>query len=158
MSQSHHRVFNFSAGPAMLPESVLEQAQNEMLDWKGSGMSVMEVSHRGADFIELAARSEATLRELLNISDDYYVLFLSGGATLQFASVPLNLTAPGATVDYVVTGSWGQKAVSEAERYCQVNLAADSSATKFTEIPDPASWRVTEDAAYLHYTPNEVGS
>ncbi|MGD8341315.1 MAG: aminotransferase class V-fold PLP-dependent enzyme, partial [Gammaproteobacteria bacterium] len=154
-SRSSHRVFNFSAGPAMLPEPVLEQAQSELLDWKGSGMSVMEVSHRGADFVELAAQSEATLRELLGVSDDYYVLFLAGGATLQFASVPLNLAPPGSTVDYVLTGSWGQKAVSEAARYAEVNIAADASAGHFTDIPDPASWRVSDSAAYLHYTPNE---
>jgi phosphoserine aminotransferase len=140
----------------MLPEPVLEQAQSELLDWKGSGMSVMEVSHRGADFVELAAQSEATLRELLGVSDDYYVLFLAGGATLQFASVPLNLAPPGSTVDYVLTGSWGQKAVSEAARYAEVNIAADASAGHFTDIPDPASWRVSDSAAYLHYTPNET--
>jgi len=151
-----HRVFNFSAGPAILPEPVLERARDEMLDWKGSGMSVMEVSHRGADFIELAARSEATLRELLGVSDDYYVLFLSGGATLQFCSVPLNLAPAGSTVDYVLTGSWGKKAASEAARYANVNIAADSSPTSYTEIPDPASWKVSDDAAYLHYTPNET--
>jgi phosphoserine aminotransferase len=156
MAGSSHRVFNFSAGPAVLPEPVLEQARAELLDWKGSGMSVMEVSHRGADFVELAARSEARLRELLGISDDYYVLFLAGGATLQFASVPLNLAAPGATVDYVLTGSWGQKAAAEAARYASVNIAADSAGTNYTEIPDPASWQVSDDAAYLHYTPNET--
>ncbi|HUF72838.1 MAG TPA: 3-phosphoserine/phosphohydroxythreonine transaminase [Gammaproteobacteria bacterium] len=156
MSASTHRVFNFSAGPAVLPEPVLERAQAELLDWQGSGMSVMEVSHRGKDFIELAAHSEATLRELLGISDDYHVLFLAGGATLQFASVPLNLAPPGAAVDYVLTGSWGRKAVSEAERYVDVNIAADSAPSRYTEIPDPAGWQVTRDAAYLHYTPNET--
>jgi phosphoserine aminotransferase len=140
----------------MLPQPVLEQAQSELLDWKGSGMSVMEVSHRSPDFIELAARSEATLRELLGIPDDYYVLFLAGGATLQFASVPLNLAPPGSTVDYVLTGSWGKKAVSEAKRYANVNIAADASEGTFTEIPDPSGWQVSEDAAYLHYTPNET--
>lgn len=150
------RVFNFSAGPAMLPEPVLEQAQAELLNWKASGMSVMEVSHRSAEFVELAERSEQTLRELLGISDDYHVLFLSGGATLQFASVPLNLAPAGATVDYVLTGSWGKKAAAEAARYAEVNIAADGAATKFTEIPDPSSWKVSDDAAYLHYTPNET--
>jgi phosphoserine aminotransferase len=151
-----HRVFNFSAGPATLPEPVLERAQAELLDWQGSGMSVMEVSHRGAAFVELASRSEATLRELLGVSDDYHVLFLSGGATLQFASVPLNLAAPGATVDYVLTGSWGKKAAGEAARYAEVNIAADSADTKYTTIPDPAGWQVSDNAAYLHYTPNET--
>jgi len=156
MSGSAHRVYNFSAGPAVLPEPVLERAQAELLDWRGSGMSVMEVSHRGADFVEMAARSEATLRELLGISDQYHVLFLAGGATLQFASVPLNLAPAGAQADYVLTGSWGKKAASEAERFATVNIAADSEPSHYTEIPDPASWRVTEDAAYLHYTPNET--
>lgn len=156
MAEHSHRVFNFSAGPAVLPEPVLEQARAELLDWKGSGMSVMEVSHRGSDFVELAANSEATLRELLGISDDYHVLFLAGGATLQFASVPLNLAAPGARVDYVLTGSWGQKAADEAARYAEVNIAADGSSGKFTSIPDPSGWQVSDDAAYLHYTPNET--
>lgn len=156
MSTSSDRVFNFSAGPAVLPTPVLEQAQAELLSWNGSGMSVMEVSHRGADFVELAARSEATLRELLGISDDYHVLFLAGGATLQFASIPLNIAPIGATVDYVLTGSWGQKAASEAARYATVNIAADSKDSRYTQIPAPANWKVTDDAAYLHYTPNET--
>ena len=156
MPGSSHRVFNFSAGPAVLPEPVLEQAQRELLDWHGSGMSVMEVSHRGADFVDLAARSEATLREILGISDDYHVLFLAGGATLQFASVPLNLAPAGATADYVLTGSWGKKAASEAGRYLNVNIAADGEPGRYTEIPDPASWQVSDNAAYLHYTPNET--
>jgi phosphoserine aminotransferase len=140
----------------MLPEAVLRRAQAELLDWKHSGMSVMEVSHRGADFIELAARSEQDLRELLAVPPNYRVLFLQGGATLQFAAVPLNITAPGAVADYVLTGNWGQKAVAEAERYVRVNIAADSSACNFTSIPDPATWQVSADAAYLHYTPNET--
>ena len=150
------RIYNFSAGPAALPEPVLERAREEMLDWRGRGMSVMEVSHRGADFIELAARSEADLRELLAIPPNYRVLFLAGGATLQFASVPLNLAPEGARADYVVTGSWGRKAAQEAARYLNVNIAADGEPTRFTAIPDPASWHVTENAAYLHYTPNET--
>ncbi len=150
------RVFNFSPGPAMLPDAVLRRAQAELLDWQGSGMSVMEVSHRGAAFIEFAARSEKNLRELLAVPDHYRVLFLQGGATMQFAAVPLNLAPPGATVDYVVTGSWGEKAVGEAQRYATVNIAASGKAAKFTSIPDPATWRVTDGAAYLHYTPNET--
>ncbi len=150
------RVFNFSPGPAMLPEPVLLRAQAELLDWKGSGMSVMEVSHRGTDFIEFAAKSERDLRELLNVPVNYKVLFLQGGATLQFAAVPLNIAAPGAVADYVVTGNWGEKAVQEAERYVKVNVAANSKATKFTTIPDPSTWKVSKNAAYLHYTPNET--
>jgi phosphoserine aminotransferase len=150
------RVFNFSPGPAMLPEPVLKRAQAELLDWRGSGMSVMEVSHRGADFIELAAQSERDLRALLGVPANYKVLFLQGGATLQFAAVPLNLAPAGSVVDYVVTGNWGEKAVQEAERYARVNVAASSKATKFTTIPEPKTWRVSSSAAYLHYTPNET--
>jgi phosphoserine aminotransferase len=150
------RVFNFSPGPAMLPDAVLQRVQRELLDWQGSGMSVMEVSHRGTAFIEFAAASEKNLRSLLGVPDGYKVLFLQGGATLQFAAVPLNLAPPGATADYVVTGNWGEKAVSEAKRYLNVNVAADSSATKFTTIPDPKTWKITKGAAYLHYTPNET--
>jgi phosphoserine aminotransferase len=150
------RVFNFSPGPAMLPEPVLRRAQAELLDWQGSGMSVMEVSHRGTDFIEFAARSERTLRELLHVPDSYKVLFLQGGATLQFAAVPLNLAPAGSVADYVVTGNWGEKAVQEAERYLRVNVAATSKASKFTTIPDPRTWQLSKSAAYLHYTPNET--
>jgi phosphoserine aminotransferase len=150
------RVFNFSPGPAMLPEPVLRKAQAELLDWQGSGMSVMEVSHRGTDFIEFAARSERVLRELLGVPDSYKVLFLQGGATLQFAAVPLNLAPAGSVADYVVTGNWGEKAVQEAERYIRVNVAATSKASKFTTVPDPKTWQVSSSAAYLHYTPNET--
>jgi phosphoserine aminotransferase len=139
-----------------VPESVLRRAQAELLDWKGSGMSVMEVSHRGTDFIEFAAKSERDLRELLGVPANYKVLFLQGGATLQFAAVPLNIAAPGAVVDYVVTGNWGEKAVQEAERYVKVNVAANSKATKFTTVPDPSTWKLSKNAAYLHYTPNET--
>ena len=150
------RVFNFSPGPAMLPEPVLRRAQAELLDWHGSGMSVMEVSHRGTDFIEFAAQSERNLRELLGVPANYKVLFLQGGATLQFAAVPLNIAPVGSVVDYVVTGNWGEKAVQEAERYVQVNVAANAKGTKFTAIPDPRTWHVSRSAAYLHYTPNET--
>lgn len=150
------RVFNFSPGPAMLPEPVLVRAQAELLDWRGSGMSVMEVSHRGTDFIEFAAQSERNLRALLGVPANYKVLFLQGGATLQFAAVPMNLAPPGSVVDYVVTGNWGEKAVQEAERYARVNVAATAKASKFTTIPDPKTWRVSDSAAYLHYTPNET--
>jgi phosphoserine aminotransferase len=150
------RVYNFSPGPAMLPEAVLRRAQAELLDWQGSGMSVMEVSHRGTAFIEFAAQSEKNLRELLDVPPNYKVLFLQGGATLQFAAVPLNLAPADGVVDYVVTGNWGEKAVSEAQRYVRVNVAANSKASKFTTIPDPKTWQLTKGAAYLHYTPNET--
>jgi phosphoserine aminotransferase len=150
------RVHNFSAGPAALPLEVLETIRNDLPDWLGSGMSVMEVSHRGADFVALAARAEATLRELLKVPDDYSVLFPQGGATMQMAMAPLNLTADGDTVDYVITGSWGKKAAGEAGKFCNVNVAADASDKKFTYIPDESSWQRSDDAAYLHYTPNET--
>ncbi|HEX7080238.1 MAG TPA: 3-phosphoserine/phosphohydroxythreonine transaminase [Gammaproteobacteria bacterium] len=151
-----NRVYNFSAGPAMLPEAVLRRAQAELLDWKDSGMSVMEVSHRGADFIECAARAESALRALLEVPDGYRVLFLPGGATAQFAAVPLNLAPPDATVDYVLTGSWGKKAAGEAARYAEVNIAADAAESGYTLIPDRSEWRLSKNAAYVHYTPNET--
>lgn len=150
------RVYNFSAGPAALPLEVLETIRNDLPDWLGSGMSVMEVSHRSADFVELAARAEATLRELLQVPDDYSVLFPQGGATMQMAMAPMNLTSPGDTADYIVTGSWGKKAAGEATKFCNVNVAADASDKKFTYIPDESSWRRSDNAAYLHYTPNET--
>jgi phosphoserine aminotransferase len=150
------RVYNFSPGPAMLPEPVLLRAQAELLDWRGSGMSVMEVSHRGTDFVEFAAESERKLRALLHVPPSYKVLFLQGGATLQFAAVPLNIAPADSVADYVVTGNWGEKAVQEAQRYVRVNVAANSKATKFTTIPDPKTWAVSDSAAYLHYTPNET--
>ena len=150
------RVHNFSAGPAALPLEVLETIRNDIPDWLGSGMSVMEVSHRSKDFVALAARAEANLRALLKVPDGYSVLFTQGGATLQMSMAPLNLTAPGDTVDYVITGSWGKKAAGEATKFCQVNIAADASDRNFTYIPDEAGWQRSDDAAYLHITPNET--
>jgi len=150
------RVHNFSAGPAALPLEVLETIRNDLPDWRGSGMSVMEVSHRGADFVALAERAEATLRELLHVPDDYSVLFPQGGATLQMAMAPMNLSEPGDTADYIVTGSWGKKAAGEATKFCNVNVATDASDKKFTYIPDESSWQRSDNAAYLHYTPNET--
>lgn len=150
------RQFNFSAGPAMLPTPVLEQARSELLDWHGSGASIMEVSHRGKDFIGVAERAEAALRRLMGISDDYAVLFLQGGATQHFAQLAMNLAGPQDHADYVVTGAWGEKAVREAAGYCKVRVAASSKDTAYTSIPDPSTWDLQEDAAYLHYTPNET--
>jgi phosphoserine aminotransferase len=150
------RVYNFSAGPAALPLEVLDRVKEDIPDWSGSGMSVMEVSHRGKGFVTMAAKAEQDLRDLLAIPDDYSVLFLQGGATLQFAMVPLNLTHPGQSVDYVLTGSWSKKASTEASRFCKLNIAADASDKNFTYIPDRASWNLSDDAAYLHYTPNET--
>ena len=150
------RVFNFSAGPAMLPQAVLEKAQQEILDWHGSGMSVMEVSHRGKEFMSIAAQAEADLRELMGISDDYAVLFLQGGASSQFAMVPLNLLGNKKTADYINTGAWSKKAIAEAKRYCDVNVAASSEESKFTTVPAQNDWSLNPDAAYVHYTPNET--
>jgi len=149
------RVFNFSAGPAALPQEVLEQLRDEMVDWHGQGMSVMEMSHRGKVFVGIAQQAEADLRELLSIPSNYKVLFLQGGATAQFAAIPLNLTAPGAVVDYVNTGAWSKKAIGEAKKYCKVNVAADAGGA-YTGVPVQATWQLTPQAAYVHYTPNET--
>jgi len=149
------RVYNFSPGPAVLPVEVLEQARDEILDWHGTGMSVMEMSHRGKAFIAIAEQAEADLRELLGVPADYKVLFMQGGATLQFAAVPLNLSAAGQTVDYVNTGSWSKKAIGEAKRYAKVNIAADAGGA-YCSIPPVESWKTSVEAAYLHYTPNET--
>lgn len=150
------RVYNFSAGPAALPLEVLTQIQNDIPDWLGTGMSVMEVSHRSKEFVALAARAEASVRDLLAIPDDYSVLFPQGGATMQMAMAPLNLAKPDDSVDYIVTGSWGKKAAGEAAKFCNVNVAADASDKNFTYIPDESSWSLSDNAAYLHYTPNET--
>ena len=150
------RVYNFSAGPAALPIEVLDTIRDDIPDWQGTGMSVMEISHRSKEFVDLAARCEANLRELLSIPDDYSVLWTQGGATMQMAMVPLNLASPGATVDYVQTGSWGKKAIGEAAKSCNVNVVADSSDRNFTYIPAESSWNRSDDAAYLHITSNET--
>src|SRR5690606_38584044 len=150
------RVYNFSAGPAMLPQEVLQQAADEMLDWHDSGSSIMEMSHRGKEFISVAAEAEADLRELMQIPDNYKVLFLQGGAALQFAMVPVNLLRGKSSADYINTGAWSKKAISEAKRYCKVNVAASGEASNFTSIPAFDSWQLNADAAYVHYTPNET--
>ena len=149
------RVFNFSPGPAVLPLEVLEQARDEMLDWHGTGMSVMEMSHRGKEFMGIAEQAEADLRELLAVPANYKVLFMQGGATTQFAAVPLNLSSAGQTVDYVNTGAWSKKAIGEARRLATVAVAADAG-EPYCSIPAFASWTHSADAAYLHYTPNET--
>jgi phosphoserine aminotransferase len=150
------RVYNFSAGPAILPEEVLQQAREEMLDWHGSGASIMELSHRGKEFVSVAAQVETDLRELLQIPKNYKVMFLQGGATLQFAMIPVNLLRDKKSADYINTGAWSQKAISEGKRYCTVNVAASSEADKFASIPPFKSWKLNKDAAYVHYTPNET--
>ncbi|HEY1290494.1 MAG TPA: 3-phosphoserine/phosphohydroxythreonine transaminase [Burkholderiales bacterium] len=148
------RIFNFSAGPAMLPAEVLSRAGDEMLDWRGSGMSVMEMSHRGPEFISIAAEAEADLRSLAAIPQSYKVLFLQGGATLQFAQIPMNLLRGKAKADYVLTGEWSKKAIKEAKNYCDVAIAASSEDRNFTYAPK--QWKVRPDAAYVHYCSNET--
>ena len=151
------RVFNFSAGPAALPESVLQRAREELLEFDGTGMSVMEMSHRSAEFIAVASRAEADLRELLKVPDEFAVLFLQGGATAQFSAVPLNLTrGSDAVAAYVDTGAWSAKAVAEARRYCRVEVVASSEADRYTHVPPQSDWRTVPDAAYLHICPNET--
>lgn len=150
------RVFNFSAGPAVLPEEVLSQAREEMLDWHGSGMSVMEMSHRGKEFIAISGEAEADLRELMAIPPSYKVLFLQGGATAQFAMVPMNLLRGRKSADYVNTGEWSKKAIKEAKKFCTVNVAASAEDRSFTYAPRQSAWQLDPAAAYLHYTPNET--
>ncbi|WP_266160452.1 3-phosphoserine/phosphohydroxythreonine transaminase [Dyella silvatica] len=150
------RVWNFSAGPAALPQAVLERAQRELLDWNGSGASVMELSHRGKLFIGLAAQAEADLRELLAIPADYAVLFLQGGATQHFAQIPMNLAVEGDRADYIINGHWSEKAASEAASYVRVNIAASSKADHYLRLPARDSWQLDPAAAYVHYTPNET--
>jgi phosphoserine aminotransferase len=150
------RIFNFAAGPAVLPEAVLEQASQEMLDWHGCGTSVMEMSHRGKEFIGIAAAAEADLRELLGVPANYKVLFLQGGATLQFAAIPMNLLRGKSSADYVNTGEWSKKAIKEAKRYCSVNIAASSEDKKFTYAPAQAAWKLDRNAAYVHVCTNET--
>jgi phosphoserine aminotransferase len=150
------RVCNFSAGPAALPPAVLERAQRELLDWNGSGVSVMEQSHRGRRFIAMAEQSEADLRTLLAIPADYAVLFLQGGATQHFAQIPMNLAGAGDSADYIISGHWGAKAAGEAASYVRVNIAASSQADEYLHLPPRDSWQLDPHAAYVHYTPNET--
>ncbi len=149
------QIYNFSAGPAMLPAEVLRQVQEELADWRGCGISVMEMSHRGKEFVSIAEKAEADLRTLLNVPSNYKVLFLQGGASGQFAGIPLNILPEGGTADYVVTGSWGKKAVKEAKKFGAINVAAQPEGA-FTSIPDRDSWTLQEEAAYVHITPNET--
>ncbi|HUL41916.1 MAG TPA: 3-phosphoserine/phosphohydroxythreonine transaminase [Burkholderiales bacterium] len=150
------RVYNFSPGPAVLPREVLQCAREEMLDWHGSGMSVMEMSHRGKEFTTIIRRAEADLRELMRIPAHYKVLFLQGGASLQFAMVPVNLLRGKNSADYIFSGEWSKKAIAEAKKFCAVNVAATSEDAGFTYAPGQEQWRPDPDAAYVHYTPNET--
>ncbi len=150
------RVFNFSAGPSAFPESVLLQAQQDMLEWRGSGMSVMEMSHRGKHFSMIAEELESDLRSLMAIPDNYKVLFLQGGASAQFSFIPQNLLNGKTKACYIKTGAWSEKAVKDAQSYCDVLVSASAEETNFTSIPDAATWELDEQAAYLHYTSNET--
>ena len=150
------RIWNFSAGPAALPREVLARAGDEMLDWHGAGMGVMEMSHRGKQFMGIAAEAEADLRSLLAIPAGYKVLFLPGGATLQFAAIPMNLLAGRGKADYVVTGEWSRKAVGEAQSFCDTHIAATSEDRNFTYAPPQARWEIRPDTAYVHYCSNET--
>jgi len=150
------RVFNFSAGPAVLPEAVLAQAAAEMLDWHGSGMSVMEMSHRGQEFISIHAQAEADLRELLGVPKNYKVLFLQGGAIAQNAIVPMNMLRGRTVADYINTGEWSKKSIKEAQKYCAVNVAASGEEGGFTSIPARETWKLSKDAGYVHICSNET--
>jgi phosphoserine aminotransferase len=150
------QIFNFSAGPAVLPKEVLAQARDEMMDWHGSGMSVMEMSHRGQEFMSIAAEAEADLRELMNIPSNYKVLFLQGGAHCQFSMVPMNLLRGKKHADYLDTGIWSKKAIDEAARYCEVNVVASSKDKNYTYAPVQDAWSLNKDAAYVHFTSNET--
>jgi len=150
------RVWNFSAGPAALPLPVLERAQRELLDWNGSGVSVMEQSHRGKRFIAMAEQVEANLRELMGIPSDYAVLFLQGGATQHFAQIPMNLAGDGASADYILTGHWSEKAASEAAPYVRVSIAATDKPDGYLRIPPRDTWQLDPKAAYVHIATNET--
>ena len=150
------RVFNFSPGPAALPEAVLRQAADEMLDWHGSGVSVMEMSHRGKEFMSIAAEAEALLRKLMQVPSNYKVLFMQGGAIGENAIVPLNMLRGRKSADYIDTGEWSKKSIKEAQKYCKVNVAASGKGGGYTAIPPRASWQLDPDAAYVHICSNET--
>ena len=150
------RAFNFSAGPAALPEVVLQRAQAELLEWGGERASVMEVSHRGKAFIAVAEKAEADFRRLLSVPDDYAVLFLQGGATQHFAQIPMNLADPGQVADFVITGAWSKKAFAEAKPYCAARIAASGEAGHFTSLPAPSEWQLDPGAAFVHMAANET--
>ncbi|BBB22608.1 phosphoserine aminotransferase [Abyssogena phaseoliformis symbiont OG214] len=150
------QVYNFSAGPAMLPTQVLKQMQDELLEYGNAHASVMEISHRGADFMAMAQKLEQDLRDLMGVPNHYKVLFLQGGASAQFSMVPINLLQGKTKANYVHTGHWSKKAIAEGKRYCEVNICTDSSDNKYTDIDAFENWNIDSDGAYLHYTPNET--
>lgn len=153
---TEERIFNFSAGPAVLPVPVLEQARDELLSLPGVGMSVMEISHRSKTFDEIINGAEQNLRELLGVPENYHVLFLQGGASLQFSMIPMNLLPAGGSADYIVTGAWGKKAVKEAKRAGAVNIAATTADSNFNRVPNADEYKFDPHAAYVHFTPNET--
>src|SRR3954454_7032809 len=150
------RIFNFSAGPAVLPVPVLEEVQRDLLSLPGVGMSILEISHRSKTFDGIHLQAEQGLKELMGISEDYAVLFLQGGASLQFSMIPMNLLPEGGSADYIVTGSWGKKAVKEAKKIGAVNLAADLADSRYTRTPEPHELKLDANAAYVHMTSNET--
>ncbi|WP_151669621.1 3-phosphoserine/phosphohydroxythreonine transaminase [Nitrincola schmidtii] len=150
------RKFNFSAGPAALPDEVLLEAQQNLSDWQGKGLSIMEMSHRSDEFVAVAEQAEQDLRDLMSIPENYRVLFLQGGATSQFAMLPMNLLRGKSSADYVNTGIWSKKAIAEAKRYCSVNIAASTESDHFMRAPDQSEIKVNPESAYLHYTSNET--
>ena len=147
--------YNFSAGPAMLPKAVMQKAQAEFLDWNGTTMSIMEMSHRSADYMAVAQKMEVDLRDVMHIPENYQVIFIQGGASLQFSAIPLNLTQPGDTVDYFDTGVWSSKAIAEAKRYANVNIVAGGGENP-TVIPEVSEWNFSQDAKYIHICSNET--
>lgn len=149
-------MYNFSAGPSMMPVEVLEEVQKQMLNWNGCGMSVMEMSHRGKEFVGIANEAEKNMREILDIPDEYKVIFVQGGATLQFSAIPLNMLGTKGKADYLVTGQWGDKAQKECNKYGTGNVVASTKATKHTHIPKPEEWKLDPEAAYFHYCMNET--
>jgi phosphoserine aminotransferase len=155
-SSESSRVFNFGAGPAVIPEPVLEEARHDLLALPGIGMSVLEISHRSSTFTEIIQAAEANIRQLVGLPDDYHVLFLQGGATQQFAMVPMNLLPNGGTAEYVVTGSWAKKAAKEAERFGTVRIVASTADEEFSRIPEPSELKLSDDAAYVHITSNNT--
>jgi len=150
------RKFNFSAGPAGLPDDVLAQAQAELLDWQGKGLSIMEMSHRSKEFVSVAEQAEQDLRDLMGIPDNYKVLFLQGGATSQFSMLPLNLLGENGKADYINTGVWSKKAIKEAQRYGDIHIAASTEHNNFTSAPSQSELNLRDDVSYVHYTPNET--
>lgn len=151
-----NKAYNFSAGPAMLPADVMTKMQSELLEYGNSMASVMEISHRGLDFMEMSQRMEQDLRDLMDIPNNYKVLFMQGGASSQFSMVPINLLRGKSIANYVNTGQWSVKAIAEADRYCDVHICTDSHSNGYTDIADFDDWSIDDNGAYLHYTPNET--